>query len=324
MKKILIFGGNGYIGSRLSLELSRLGYAITPVCFPSQPQDREWVSMMEEIITGSITDPALLKQLAEKDYDTVINLVSLDHRASNGNPEIVSNVNVMPSWNFLNLAAQRGTIKKFIYFSTVQVYGRVEAGTVVSETHAVAPVNAYGLTHAMCEDICNYYNRISEINCINVRLSNSYALPVFADANCWWLIINDLCRQAIESRKLYLLSDGRPQRDFINHVDLVRAITLLIEKNVITENTFNLCSGQTFTIMEIASLIRETYFQLVGTQLPIFTPDGECDVVQQHTLPMEDKIIFDRSRLSSELGFSPEVEIKRGIQVMLETMINAS
>lgn len=43
VKKVLITGGNGYIGSRLCLYLADVGYAVTPVCYPEVPADTFWL-----------------------------------------------------------------------------------------------------------------------------------------------------------------------------------------------------------------------------------------------------------------------------------------
>ena len=89
-------------------------------------------------------------------------------------------------------------------------------------------LNIYGLTHFLSEDICSYYNVNTETDCINVRLSNSYGSPVFMENNCWWLVINDLCKTAFSKDEIKLLSDGSPQRDFIQSSDICRAIEILI------------------------------------------------------------------------------------------------
>ena len=133
--------------------------------------------------------------------DILIHLISLDHHDSEKNPNYVSKINVQPTWNLLESCSVRG-LKKFIYFSTIHIYGESNNKTI-SENQNVLPLNVYGLTHALSEEICNYYNRKSKTECINIRLSNSYGEPVFFDSKCWSLIVNDLTRTAYEKRKLF-------------------------------------------------------------------------------------------------------------------------
>ena len=54
----------------------------------------------------------------------VINLISLNHHQSNNNPNFVSSINVMPTWNILDSLSKNG-LNKFIYFSTIHVYGEI-------------------------------------------------------------------------------------------------------------------------------------------------------------------------------------------------------
>ena len=118
------------------------------------------------------------KKITTQSYDVAIYLVSLDHNDSNKSPEFVNSINVLPVWNLLESFKTKKTLKRFIYFSTIHVYGNIDS-KIVEETHNTFPHKAYGLTHLMCENICNMYNLSSEIDCINVRLSNSYGSPFF-------------------------------------------------------------------------------------------------------------------------------------------------
>ena len=321
MKKILITGGNGYIGAGLAMSLAQVGHRVTPLCFPVKPQNQQWLDMMDEVIVGDITDISLIKELSKKDYEVIIHLVSLDHHASNGEPSETVEVNVTPLWNLLYYGNKHGALKQLIYFSTVQVYGPVQAG-IIDENSPANPINAYGFTHYMCEQICDLYNRTSDINCINLRLSNSYAAPLFADANCWWLVINDLCRQAINEKKITLLSDGSPQRDFIHHHDIAEVVKLLLEGEDCTENTFNLSSGETYTIMEIATISSEVYKKKFNAELPILDYDGlQCDTaVVGSEIP---RIIFDNSRLEAAIGFTADIDIETGVGLLLDYLIDS-
>ena len=68
----------------------------------------------------------------------------------------------MPTWNLFRINSYKKTgIGKFIYFSTIQVYGRVK-DMIISEDHKPKPLNAYGLTHLLSENICSYYNENTE------------------------------------------------------------------------------------------------------------------------------------------------------------------
>ena len=85
VKKVLITGGNGYIGSRLCLYLADVGYAVTPVCYPEVPADTFWIKKMEEIKVGDVRDIVFLHRERCKTVHPGITghrLMTVMHRSS--------------------------------------------------------------------------------------------------------------------------------------------------------------------------------------------------------------------------------------------------
>tara|TARA_B100001250_G_scaffold66509_1_gene53026 strand:+ start:48881 stop:49840 length:960 start_codon:yes stop_codon:yes gene_type:complete len=313
MNSVLVIGASGYIGSRLSYELAKRGNRITALCYPEIPENKVWCGIMEKIIVGDISSIKVIEDLTNYSFDSVIHLVSLDHNESNGDPAFVNSINVLPVWNLLHFFQKKQNLKRFIYFSTVQVYGRIPM-IVLNEDIKTAPLNHYALTHLMSENINNYYNRSSKIDCINIRLSNSYGSPYFKDSNCWWLVINELCKEAFLKKKLILKSDGSPLRDFIHYKDIIDAIELIINKKSIGEsnNTFNLSSGKTFSILDIAKKIQNIFELRYEKKLEIeFKEKGILN--SQST----EKYKISNSKIKN-LGFVPKINISTGINEMFD------
>jgi len=316
MKKLLVTGGCGYLGARLSKYFAENGYRVTVFDSFRASNYYQWVSLMEEIIIGDIRDETTISKLAEKDYDAVIHLISLDHRKSEDNPNLVFPINVMPAWNLLEEFTKKG-LKKFIYLSTVQVYGKIP-NEIIKENRTPSPQNAYGLTHLLSENICNYYNRTTATTCINIRLSNSYGSPVFIENNCWWLVINDLCKTAFERNEIRLMSDGSPQRDFIHSFDICSAIQVLININNgdFQENTFHIASGKTSTILELAHIMKRVYEKKYHNNISIYLPDNsisnEADAFNKMV-----KYSFDTTRMK-KLGFNARTKLETGANELFD------
>lgn len=302
VKRILVTGGNGYIGSRLCSFLADAGYAVTPVCYPEIPSAKDWSEKMEKVVVGDVRDEAFLNELADSAYDVVIHLVSLDHRQSEGKPSFVASVNITPVWTLLNIFSARG-LKKFIYFSTVQVYGKLPNENV-TEQHSPQVLNAYGLSHLVGEEICDFYNRTTQVDCRVVRLSNSYGAPLFLENNCWWLVVNDLCKQAYCEKRLVLQSDGTPLRDFIHGWDVCQAIEKIINTDR-PDFLYQVSSGTTLTVWEIAHCIREVYLKKYGQEIPVMR-SGEVPVSVNHRYHIDNTLL-------QSIGFMPEWSLERGI-----------
>ena len=309
MKKVLVTGSCGYLGARLCKYLAEKGYNITAFDSYEPSNYIEWISLMDEIIIGDIRDESAISRLAEKNFDIVIHLISLDHYKSESDPNFVSSINVMPTWNLLDKFTKNG-LKKFIYFSTIHVYGNLPK-EIITENQTPEPINAYGLTHLLSENICNYFNDKTETECINVRLSNSYGSPVFKENNCWWLVINDFCRTAFEKHKIKLLSDGSPQRDFIHGDDVVGAIDTLINYNNNSNNIFHIASEQTLTILELAHLVKDVYFKRYNNKIDIYFPDNSISEYPEKFKEL-DKYTINIKRIKN-LGFQQKTSLEAGI-----------
>jgi len=308
-KKVLVTGGSGYIGARLCLHLALQGYSVTPVCHSKLPADNDWIAKMDRVVIGDITDEKFIYQLAEENFDAIIHLVSLDHHQSNGSPLSVSSVNITPVWSLLDIFSKKG-LSKFLYFSTMQVYGAIQH-EVVTELERTNTQNAYGLTHNIGEVICEHYNRISTIQCRVIRLSNSYGAPIFADNNCWWLVINDLCRMAFLEKKIVLQSDGSPLRDFIHGWDICGAVEAILETDS-NHSVYNVSSGLTLSIKEIAIKIQRIFLERYNMTLEIISakPDKKMK-------PLLYKI--DNSRLLS-IGFKIKWSLEAGINELFDSL----
>jgi UDP-glucose 4-epimerase len=200
--------------------------------------------------------------------------IALDHSRSEENPEETCSVNVASTWRLLNRLSQTGT-KRFVYFSTQQIYGRTGA-VRITEDMTPAPINAYGLSHWMSEQVCDLFNRRSQTLCAAVRISNGFGAPVFGSTNCWWLVINDFCKSAMESGVIRLTSDGTPQRDFVHIADVCQAVEQLLTRPAgeLLHRVYNVGSGQTQTILELAHRVQGVCKRLWRRDIPVVLPDG--------------------------------------------------
>ena len=143
-------------------------------------------------------------------------------------------------------------------------------------------------------------------------MSNSYGSPIFKENNCWWLVINDLCKTAIENSEIRLQSDGSPQRDFIHGDDVAKAINILIksEKNI-DNNTFHIASGQTMTILELAYHVKSAYTKIYSKDIEIIFSDNSIS----NSLDISHNT--DRYKISPDkingIGFQRKMDLKTGI-----------
>lgn len=315
--RILVAGANGYLGGRISEHLAARGNNVIALVHHRPVDSSDWLSRMERVVEGDATDRDVLLSAMQGKVDCVVFTISLDHRVSGQDSLTTLAVNVGIFWMLLDICEQKGT-DRVIYLSTQQVYGKYNAGEVINEETPLLPASPYGLTHKYCEDLCSLYAREKGLNCINVRLSNSFGAPVFPACNCWWLVINDLCKTAQQEQELRLLSDGTPQRDFIPVVDVCLAIEMMVSlpASALKHMSYNLGSGQSHTILEVAHEVADICTARYGKEFPVILPGDTVshDASHHRDIP---RFTYDVSRLK-DLGFAPSGDLRPGIVEVLD------
>jgi len=313
--KILITGANGYLGANLVEHFYKQGAEIYGLVRSVPDNSQHWQSKFKHLVVGDIRDRKTLDSLNQLDVTYVIHTISLDHKISQAaDSNTMLAVNVQPTLDLLKIFSAKA-VEKFIYFSTQQVYGRLKP-VDISESYPTNPLNIYGLTHLMCENICNYFNSTSETRCINIRLSNSIGKPIFLHNNCWWLVVNDFCKSAMQQKYIKILSDGTPQRDFIHMDDVAKGIEVLLKSSItqMHPNIYNLGSGITYQIWEVAQMVVDTYCELYGETIQILGADAQ--VFHYHQSTDVPKFHYDVNRLC-DLGFQNKRNLKDGIKTVL-------
>jgi len=164
-------------------------------------------------------------------------------------------VNGVATARLLQVAVRQG-VRRFVYLSTAHVYGSPLTG-VISEEKCPVSLHPYAASHRAGEDVVLGAHRRKEIEGVVIRLSNAFGTPAHKDANCWTLLVNDLCRQAVETGQMNLRSNGDQRRDFMPLTDVCAAIKHLLELPVgnVGEGLFNVGSGWAPTILEMTERV---------------------------------------------------------------------
>ena len=253
--RTLITGGFGYLGGRLAQFLvNQAGYTIL-LGARQQTRSPDWLSHVE-VVQTRWDSPASLEQICIG-VNAVVHLAGMNAQDCTTDPVAALEVNGLDTARLLNAAIKQG-VKRFIYLSTAHVYGNPLAGVITEET---CPTNLhpYATSHRAGEDVVRAAHQRGEIEGIVIRLSNGYGAPTHKDANCWMLLINDLCRQAVITQEMVLRSTGLQRRDFVPLTDACRAIghLLVLPRQDLGRSIFNVGGKTTSTVWEVACLIQE-------------------------------------------------------------------
>lgn len=256
MKKICVVGSTGYIGSYLCQYLKKDFEIIS--CSRKEINNFKFKKNIRHFIYGDITKHEFIDQIIKLKPDTIIYTISLDHFDSEISLINSLKTSVAPFLYLLDKIKEKKLKIKIIYFSTMQVYGREYKKKIITETQPKNLNNIYSLTHSICEDTLVSQKKFFNFNIL--RLSNAFGVPVFPNKNVWWPVLNDICRMAKKNGAIKLQSDGSPLRDFISLDSIGLFIKKLIKTNNISNEIIHLCSGKTFSILEIAKKVSSNIF----------------------------------------------------------------
>ena len=250
MKKILIAGGLGYLGGRMAKYFSNKGYAVIITTrklenkFPNNIPDNNSVMRLNY---GS--EEQLKK--AMKGIDIIIHLAGPDAYKVSNDPDSITSKHVELTFRLVR-AAEVNSVKKFIYFSTIHVYGKNLQGTINEEIKPI-PVHPFAKAHLEAENIL-LHQLDNEQVCI-IRCSNSFGVPFFKNEKCWKLVVNDLCKSALQKDRLVINSSGQDQRDYISLENVVDVTNQIIKTD--KNGIYNLASSKTLKVIQFAKLIKK-------------------------------------------------------------------
>ena len=266
--KVLITGGFGYLGGRIAVELSRdPGFAVILGSRKSQLTP-DWLPQAETVAMD-VLEPKTLSKAVEG-VQAVVHLAAMNAYECAADPGKSVLVNTLGTLNVLNAAIAAG-LERFIYFSTAHVYGEPLIGCITEAT-LPRPIHPYAITHYAAENFVLAAHNQNKITGVALRLSNGFGAPTHPDVDCWTLLVNDLCCQAVKTRKIVLRSNGLQQRDFIPLMDIGRAVRHLIAlpKGDCSDGLFNLGGKASLSVCKMAQRIVQRCQIKLG-----FSPDIE-------------------------------------------------
>ena len=275
--RILITGGFGFVGGRMAVHLVQAGHQIVlgsrNVC-----NSPFWISQAE--VTQVIWDDGCALERSCDSVDVVIHAAGMNAQECVGNPVAALEFNGVATARLV-AAASRAGVRRFIYLSTAHVYASPLVGTITEDT---CPRNKhpYATSHLAGE-----YMVLStrQIQGIVLRLSNAFGAPMHKEANCWMLLVNDLCRQAVQTHKLVLQTSGLQQRDFIGLTNVCRVVEQFVlgHGGSAQQGTYNIGAGVSQSVLEIGRLVQQRCLQVLGFE-PVLQRVQRGEENQQPTL----------------------------------------
>ncbi len=249
MKKILVTGGAGFIGSHLVEYLSKKNRVFV-IDNLSQGNKLESINKNIKLIEGDVRDYDLIKYYSK-------NCFSIFHLAAILGVDVVSKKNVetmdceYEGLKNVCSAAKKNKVKKIIYTSSSGVYGKLSYKGNVKENAVIQPSSAYSMAKRSCEMYLKYFNKETKISSIAVRLFN-----VYGPRQDERMVIPRFINQAKKNKIIAVYGNGKQTRDFTYIDDCIKVFDL-INKKVIGFHILNSSRGKDFDIYSLAKIIKK-------------------------------------------------------------------
>jgi UDP-glucose 4-epimerase len=320
MKRIVITGAHGYIGTALARRLIRDGHALRLVSRSTHaPRFEALPDAKIEHVAADLRDPRAWSQLLAG-ADAVVHLSSrTDLRAAEADPQGDDDINIAPLRALIESATSDKASATVIFASTVTVVGP-HPKLPVDESAPDSPCSVYDRHKLICETLLRDATARGTLRACTLRLSNVYGYGQ-ASTNANRGILNSMIGRAIAGEPLTIYGEGAYVRDFTHIEDVVEAFRLAIATPAICDGrSYVIAAGQGLTLAQAYALVAATAVDYTGRRGEV---RGIAEPADLH--PIERRNFVGNSQLFSTLtGWRPRYHLAAGIRDYFERAVSDS
>ncbi|WMC91712.1 GDP-mannose 4,6-dehydratase [Kineothrix sp. MB12-C1] len=307
MKKALIIGAAGFVGSYLSRYLyEECGMEVYVTKLPYQRIEEQKV---KEYDLNILEEDEIVSLLFEVRPDYIFHLAA---QSSVGtawkDPGLTIDINIKGSVNVMDAVRELYYKPRILLIGSGEEYGHIRPGEIpIDEETTIRPGNIYAATKACQNMLGSIYAQAYDMEIMMVRAFNHIGpaqAPIF--------VVSDFCKQVAEIEEgmrepVIYVGNLRSMRDFTDVRDVVRAYALLMECGKSGE-TYNVGSGNAVTIREVLDLI-----------ISLSDKNIEVKIDNNKIRPVDVPIIeADITKINELTGWKPEIPLRQTIKETLD------
>lgn len=298
MKRALVTGGAGFIGSHVVGRLTQMGVDVLVI------DDLSTGSLLNiptgiKVIRASVTDLDAVKEVMEG-VDSVFHLAAVASvPRSVADPITANGINIGGTLNILT-AARDEHVGKVVFFSSSSVYGD-SARAAQTEEDGLRPCSPYAVTKIAGEHYCRLFTQLYGLPTVSLRLFNVYGeRQVLTEDSP--MVIPAFIHAAAHNTPLTITGDGVQSRDFVYVEDVVDA-SIRAAETVMT-GEFNVGTGKPVSILALAEMIVK------------MTRSGSV-IKTGAARPGDPLATCADMKKFKEFGFAPKWTLERGLKRLL-------
>ena len=304
IKRILVAGGAGFLGSHLCERLVRQGHDVICVDNFFTSQKENIASLLSEpnfeLIRHDITLPLFLE------VDEIYNLAC---PAAPGhyqyNPIKTMKTSLMGAINLLGLAKRCHA--RILQASTSEIYGDPEIHPQREDyrgaVNTIGPRSCYDEGKRAAETLFMDYHRVHKLDIRIVRIFNTYG-PCMHPFD--GRVVSNFIRQAIQHEPITIFGSGKQTRSFCYYTDLIEGLIRMMNNESAFIGPVNLGNPHEFTILELGQLVQELM--------------GQSEQFEFKPLPVDDPTRRqpDITLAKEKLDWTPVVQLREGLEKTIE------
>jgi UDP-glucose 4-epimerase len=302
--KVLVTGGAGFIGAHVARHLLEAGHDVVVLDDLSGGYESN-VPTGAVFVDGSVTDPELVDDLFQT--HEFVHVFHLAAYAAEGLSHFIRRFNytnnVIGSVNVLNAAVRAETVERFVFASSIAVYGPAQAP--MSEDVVPEPEDPYGIAKYAVELDLAAAQRMFGLDYIIFRPHNVYGeLQNLADP--YRNVIGIFMNQVMAGRPMTVFGDGLQTRAFTHIDDVAPLIARSIDVPEATNEVFNVGAETPHSVLDLAFAVARAF--------DVAEPEMEF-------LPARKEVVHafsDHAKLHRVFGEAPTVPLEEGLRRMVE------
>lgn len=302
-KNLLITGGAGFIGSNIAKKCLELGYNVTIV-------DNLSTGFLDNIpinahfIEMDISNQDEYSKLSSIKIDAILHLAAQSSgEVSHENPINDCKINTLSTLLLLDFC-KKNNIKRFIYASSMAIYGNTKENPV-SENTKCNPLSFYGISKLSSENYIDHYSRYGLLT-TSFRMFSVYG-PGQNMQNMKQGMASIFMSYLKNNEKIWVKGNKDRFRDFVYIDDVVDAWINALENPSSFGKTYNLGTG-----------VKTTVEKLLETEISSFGYNNTLYPVKYEGSTPDDQfgLYADVSRIKNDLKWVPKVDLDKGIEMM--------
>jgi UDP-glucose 4-epimerase len=303
LKKVLVTGGAGFIGSHVVDRLNEKGYEVEVIDDLSAgrkenlPQNVKLkIKQVKDLVAEDIKNFDIIIHCAAQ----VSTFYSVDY------PEEDFNRNALSTFHLFELCRKYNDNAVIIYTSSRSVHGNIPEPLIAEENFSYNPSTFYNVHKIYGEMLCKIYKELYGMKFVILRPSNVYGPRQPYWMGGWYNFIAYWIKLALENKPIPIYGNGTQIRDYTYVEDTARAYALAIENPKAIGETFLLPTGRGVSLNELADLIIKLTNSRSAKQ---YLPPRKGDI---------QRFVGSYKKAKEILGWEPKVTLEEGLKKEIE------